>query len=85
MLFILQKIDDDYTHPQELEHLWEGDEAAGKGYLLFLRDMGWIMEEMGRMYKVTEKGKANLEKLSESLPILFKKNHEERLNRLDIY
>jgi hypothetical protein len=72
-LFILQKIDGG-AQPEELAYIWGDDAAAGRGHLLFLTEMKWLAISSGGLYIVTTEGKTALEKYSESLSVLFKKD-----------
>lgn len=60
-VFLLERILEG-EQEKDLMRLWDDDEAQGRGYLLFLKEMGWIKDDdAGGSYLVTDAGRAALE------------------------
>lgn len=60
-VFLLERILEG-AQEKDLMRLWDDDEAQGRGYLLFLKEMEWIRDgDAGGSYLVTDAGRAALE------------------------
>lgn len=60
-IFLLERILEGMQE-KDLMRLWDDDEAQARGYLLFLKEMGWIRDDDAiGSYLVTDEGRAALE------------------------
>lgn len=58
-ILILEKIDGG-MQMQGLRQLCDDDDSLLRGHVLFLKDIGWLLDRDGG-YEVTDKGKAEIE------------------------